>query len=115
MSVQQLAAFARKGGGDLHSADVEVARVGSIRPDLESVGVDLADPEMETKPDAGPQRAPLSRQPGRIFGPKPTVEPPAGEPQLTPVTPAAGTTPPPEPAPVSPELSRNPGRLFPRK
>jgi hypothetical protein len=108
-SVQQLAAFAKKDQG-LLKANVEVTRDGSVKTDLESAGVDFA-VEEEVKPEAV-TRPPLSRQPGRIFGPKPT-----GEPQvegLPPVTPAGGT-PPPEPAPVNPELSRNPGRLFPRK
>jgi hypothetical protein len=113
LSVQQLAAFA-KNDMDLQRADIEVARVGLKQQNLETAGVDLPDPDAEVKPEAGPPRPSLSRQPGRIFGPKPAPEAPAGE-QLTPVTPAAGTMPPPEPAPVAQELSRSPGRLFPRK
>lgn len=110
-SAQQLDAFAKK-DPTLLRANVEVTRVGTARTDLETAGVDFADPDAEAKPEA-PSRAPLSRQPGRIFGPKPTGEPAAGDP-LQPVTPAAGTAPP-EPAPVAPDLSRNPGRLFPKK
>ena len=72
-----------------------------------------AESDPEAKPESGPARPPLSRQPGRIFGPKPSNDAPAGEP-LTPLTPAGGTAPP-EPAPVAPDLSRNPGKLFPRK
>lgn len=109
-SAQQLDAYAKKDPA-LIKANVEVTRVGASRTDLETAGVDFADPEAEAKPDAA-VRPPLSRQPGRIFGPKPTGEPVAGE-TLQPVTPAGGTAPP-EPAPVS-ELSRNPGRLFPKK
>jgi hypothetical protein len=109
-SAQQLAVFARNDPG-LIKANVEVARVGTVRTDMEATGVDFAVEEIEEKPDA-PSRAPLSRQPGRIFGPKP-AEPLVGEP-LQPVTQASGTLPP-EPAPVNGDLSRSPGRLFPRK
>lgn len=106
-SAQQLATFARNDPG-LIKANVEVTRVGTVRTDLEAAGVDFQSEEGEAKPEAS-VRPPLSRQPGRIFGPKPVVPIP-GEP-LTPV----GGTAPPEPAPVNPELSRNPGRLFPKK
>jgi hypothetical protein len=108
-SAQQLATFARNDPA-LIRANVEVKRVGTRSTDLETAGVDFQNEENgEAKPDA-PSRPPLSRQPGRIFGPKPT-EPPPGEP-LQPVTPAVAA----EPAPVeNPELSRNPGRLFPKK
>src|SRR6185312_1356364 len=111
LSIQQLAAFAKTDPG-LVKADVEVARVGTIRTDLEKTGVDIIDPD-EAKVEAAPARAPLSRQPGRIFGPKLVPEPSAVEP-LTPVE-AEEPAMPPEPAPVAPELSRNPGRLFLRK
>ncbi|HEY3788266.1 MAG TPA: flagellar basal body P-ring protein FlgI [Urbifossiella sp.] len=119
LSIQRLAVFARH-DPELKKANEEVARVGTIRTDLETAGVDFAADDPEAKPESGASRVPLSRQPGRIFGPKPAAEPPAniGEPltPLTPVAPAATeTTEPPEPAPVTNELSRNPGRLFPRK
>jgi hypothetical protein len=114
MSVLQLAVYA-KHDPSLAKADIEVGRIGTTHPDLETAGVDFAsDADAEEKTES-PSRPPLSRQPGRIFGPKaaePAV-PAVGEP-LTPVTPAAETAPP-EPAPVASELSRNPGRLFPRK
>jgi len=111
-SAQQLAVFA-KNDPSLIRANVEVTRVGSVRTDLEEFGVDFAtENDGEAKPEA-PARQPLSQRPGRIFGPKHMNEAPVGEP-LQPVTPAAGTTPP-EPAPVNTDLSRNPGRLFPKK
>ena len=114
MTILQLAVFA-KNDPSLVKANVEVSRVGTTRTDLETAGVDFApDQDPDAKPESGPVRAPLSRQPGRIFGPKPpAAEQAVGEP-LTPITPAAGTMPP-EPAPITPELSRNPGRLFPKK
>lgn len=115
MSVQQLAALAKTDPA-LVKADVEVARVGTDRIDLETAGVDIAsghDPDGKAEPAA--PRPPLSQRPGRLFGPKPPPEPaPVGEP-LTPVVPASAETTPPEPAPVPTERSRNPGRLFPRK
>lgn len=112
MSIQDLAAFARTDPG-LVKADREVARVGTIRTDLEKTGVDLTDPDTEPKVEPPPVRQPLSRQPGRIFGPKLAPETTPVEP-LTPVE-AEEPTAPPEPAPVNTELSRNPGRLFQRK
>lgn len=115
MSVQQLAALA-KNDPALVKADVEVARVGTDRIDLEKAGVDLASGhDADGKAEPAAPRPPLSQRPGRIFGPKPPPEPaPVGEP-LTPVVPASAETTPPEPTPVNAERSRNPGRLFPRK
>jgi hypothetical protein len=109
-SAQQLAAFAKNDPG-LIKANVEVAKVGTVRTDLEAAGVDFHSEVEDAKPET-PVRQPLSQRPGRIFGPK-AAEPAPGEP-LQPVIPASGTEPP-EPAPLNPELSRNPGRLFPRK
>jgi hypothetical protein len=114
MTVQQLAGFART-DPDLVKANVEVARVGAVRPDLDQVGLDLpADPDPAAKTaEAAPARPPLSRDPGRIFGPKRPPEP-ANADGLTPVVPAAATESPPPTR--TPELSRDPGRLFgPRK
>ena len=110
LSIQQLALIAPKDPA-LVKANAEVARAGRTSTDPETAGVDLADPEAEPKPgaDAAP-RAPLSREPGRIFGPKRPPEP-AGEP-LSPVVPAAGTAP--AEAPPA-DRGRNPGTLFPRK
>ena len=111
MSVQQLAVFA-KNDPTLFKANVEVARVGTVRTDLEAAGVDFVpDQDPDVKPEVAVAKPPLSRQPGRIFGSKAPAEAPVGEP----LTPVSGTAPP-EPAPVtSPDLGRSPGKLFPRK
>lgn len=110
MSIQQLALLAPKDPA-LTKANAEVARVGSVRADLEAAALDLADPEAEPKPPAdAPARPALSREPGRIFGPKRPPEPPAGADALSPVVPAGGT----EPNHAA-DRSRQPGTLFPRK
>jgi hypothetical protein len=76
MSVQQMAGFA-KIDPTLVRANVEVARIGVHGIDLTQVGYDLpSDRDADAKPaDAGPARPPLSREPGRIFGPKRPPEP----------------------------------------
>lgn len=113
LPVQQLAALAKTDPA-LVKANTEVARTGSARTDLETVGVDLpADQEQDAKPAEAPARPSLSREPGRIFGPRRPPEPAAVDP-LTPATPASASTPA-ETAPKGSELSRNPGTLFPRK
>jgi len=111
MTVQQLAGFARADPA-LIKADVEVARVGTVRPDIESSGVDLPADPTEVKPPEVPPRPGLAREPGRIFGPKHPPEAPVAEP----LTPVVATTPA-EPVvePAGAERSRNPGTLFPRK
>jgi hypothetical protein len=119
MTVQQLAALA-KNDPALLRANVEVARVGRVGTDLETVGLDLApDHDPDAKAEAAAPRPPLSRNPGRIFGPKhqPESATPAGE-QLSPVVPAGDTTPAEadaKPNKQAEPLSRNPGTLFPRK
>lgn len=114
MTVQQLAALARNDPA-LLKANVEVARVGTTRTDLETAGIDFApDHDPDAKPaDAAPARPPLSRNPGRLFGPKAQPEVPVAEP-LSPVVPAGGAEAA-EPAKPAEPLSRNPGTLFPRK
>jgi hypothetical protein len=111
-SVQQLATFART-DPTLAKANVEVARVGTIRTDLEAVGVDLPQPEPEVKIVEPPPRPPLSRQPGRLFGPKRSPEPEVEDP-LTPVIQVEAEEPAEKPT-AEKALSRNPGTLFPRK
>jgi hypothetical protein len=110
-TIQQLAAFA-KSDPMLLKANQDVAKIGTVRPDVEQAGYNLPadqDPTaVATDPSAA--RAPLSRDPGRIFGPKRPPEPANAE-GLTPVTPAA--------APPAPEAAArapgNPGTLVPRK
>lgn len=110
-SVQQLAAFARTDPG-LVQANAEVAKVGTVRPNVDAAGFELPADHEPTVVQAEPPapRAPLSRDPGRIFSSRKPPEPKIEDP-LTPVTPAV------EPAsvevPEGPrELSREPGRLF---
>jgi hypothetical protein len=110
MTVQQLASFAAKDDPNLARADVEVAKVGVLRPNPDQVSYDLPggqDPDAKAAEQAAP-RPPLSQNPGRIFGPK---RPP--EPATEPLTPVSGTTPA-EPQ-AKPPLSQNPGTLFGRK
>jgi hypothetical protein len=113
LTVQQLAAFART-DPTLVKADVEVARVGTAGADLESVGVDLpADPTEAKAPETAP-RVPLSREPGRIFGPRQPAPPTQAE-GLSPVVPTTGPAaePAPEPAPaVAAPRAASPGTLF---
>lgn len=110
LSVQQLAAFA-KADPTLVKADVEVSRVGSTGTDLEASGVDLpTDPSEIRTPEAAP-RAPLSRDPGRLFGPRQPATPTQAD-GLSPVVPTGAT----EPAPAAPAAAAprgaNPGSLF---
>ncbi|MBN9517726.1 hypothetical protein J0H58_04265 [bacterium] len=108
LSVQQLAGFARV-DPTLAKADVEVARVGTDRADLEASGVDLpVDPSELRTPEAAP-RAPLSRDPGRLFGPRQPQTPVQAD-GLTPILPAEAV----EPAPPAASAPRaaSPGSLF---
>lgn len=74
INVQQLSGFA-KIDPTLVKADVEVSRVGTTRPDLSQAGYDLpGERDADVKPADAVAKPPLSREPGRIFGPK-RVEP----------------------------------------
>jgi hypothetical protein len=71
LNIRQLAMFARR-DPSLTKANAEVARFGNVRPDLDVSAFDLPPTELEpaaqfTQP---PPRAPLNREPGRIFGPR---------------------------------------------
>jgi hypothetical protein len=110
MTVQQLASFAAKDDPNLARADVEVAKVGVLRPNADQVDYNLPgtqDPDAKQAEQAAP-RLPLSQNPGRLFGPK---RPP--EPATEPLSPAPGT-PPADAQPKAP-LSQSPGTLFGRK
>ncbi|MBX9627136.1 MAG: HEAT repeat domain-containing protein, partial [Gemmataceae bacterium] len=74
MTLKQLAALAPK-DPTLSRANAEVARVGTVRAELEGVALDLAEAEAEPKPADAAPRTPLSRDPGRLFGPKRPPEP----------------------------------------
>jgi hypothetical protein len=76
MSIQQLAGFA-KIDPTLVRANVEVAKGRAGGVDLSQAGYDLpGEHDADVRPaDAAPARPPLSREPGRIFGPKRPPEP----------------------------------------
>ncbi|HSQ54965.1 MAG TPA: HEAT repeat domain-containing protein [Gemmata sp.] len=84
MNIAQLAQFARK-DPTLTKANLELARAGVVRPDLDSNGFDLPapppDPAAQYTPP--PPRPPLNREPGRLFGPK-RHDTPAMEPGVVP-------------------------------
>ena len=86
MNIAQLSQFAAK-DPTLTRANTKVASAGVVRPELDATGFDLppAEPDPAALFTPQPQRPPLNREPGRIFGPKrhetPTIEPgvvPAG-------------------------------------
>jgi len=109
LSVQQLANFARI-DPTLVKADVEVARVGAIGLELEATGVDLPADPSEARPADAPARPALSREPGRLFGPRQPPTPTQAE-GLSPVVPTTATEPAPAVAPVAPR-GTNPGTVF---
>ena len=106
--VDQLVAYAKTDPA-LYKADREVAKIGTLVPDAAESNDILA--ETDAKPDAAatPTARKLSRDPGRLFGPKRTTDPeddplPLPLPALDDgVTPAGGT---------DASASREPGRLF---
>jgi hypothetical protein len=88
LNVRQLADYART-DPKLTLANTEVARAGVVRPDLDVSDFNLPSTTPEAAPPvvAAPPRAPLNREPGRIFGPKRHDAPPPVDPG---VVPAAG-------------------------
>jgi hypothetical protein len=71
LNIRQLAQYARR-DPSLTKANAEVARYGNVRPDLDVSAFDLPPTELEPAAQVTPPppRAPLNREPGRIFGPK---------------------------------------------
>ena len=71
LSIAQLSQFAAK-DPTLTKANLEIAKAGVVRPELDSRGFDLPnpppDPAAQYTPP--PPRPPLNREPGRLFGPK---------------------------------------------
>jgi len=87
LNIKQLAQFAQR-DATLTRANIEIARAGIVRPDLDASGFDLpsADPDPAAAVAAPIVRATLNRAPGRIFGPGrhdvPAIDPgvvPAGQ------------------------------------
>ncbi len=91
MSVQQLAGFA-KIDLTLAKADLEVARVGTVRPAVDANGFELpTTAEAAVAPAAAAPKPPLNRDPGHLFGPLFGPKRPADGPMLDPaVVPAGG-------------------------
>lgn len=109
MTVQQLAAFAAKDDAALARADVEVLKVGTDAPNLDTVSYDLPGQHDPNAPpaEAATPRPPLSQNPGRIFGSK---KPP--EPATEPITPAAPEPTKPADGASKAPRSQTPGTLF---
>jgi hypothetical protein len=85
LSIQQLSGFA-KVDPTLAKANVEVARVGTVRPAVDANGFELPTAQ---DPAITPAGAPLvkpqlNRAPGRIFGPKRTPDAPVLDPAVVP-------------------------------
>jgi hypothetical protein len=78
MSLHQLVGFA-KIDTTLAKANAEVAKVGTVNPDVAANGFELPATADEPVTPAGAQlvRPPLSRDPGRLFGPKRAADTPA--------------------------------------
>jgi hypothetical protein len=84
LNIRQLAQFARK-DPTLSRANLEIARAGVVRPELDAASFDLppSEPEPAAQFTPPPPRPPLNREPGRLFGPK-RHEQPAVEPGVVP-------------------------------
>jgi hypothetical protein len=86
LSIQQLSGFA-KIDPTLAKANVEVTRVGTVRPAVDANGFEL--PTGTHDPQVAPAGAPLAkpplnRDPGRLFGPKRTPDAPTLDPVVVP-------------------------------
>ncbi len=85
MSTQQLCGYA-KIDPTLAKANVEVAKVGTVRPELDANGFEApvaTDPQV-TPAGAMLPKPPLNRDPGRLFGPKRTTDTPVLDPAIVP-------------------------------
>lgn len=85
MSIQQLSGFA-KVDPTLAKANVEVARVGTVRPAVDANGFELPTAQDPAVTPAGAPliKPPLNRDPGRLFGPKRTPDAPILDPVVVP-------------------------------
>ena len=85
LSVQQLSGFA-KIDPTLAKANLEVARVGTVRPAVDANGFELPTAQDAAVAPAGAPLAkpPLNRDPGRLFGPKRAPDAPALDPAVVP-------------------------------
>jgi hypothetical protein len=86
LSVQQLSGFA-KIDPTLAKANVEVTRVGTVRPAVDANGFELptATADASVTPAGAPlAKQPLNRDPGRLFGPKRAADAPILDPSVVP-------------------------------
>lgn len=85
LSIQQLAGFS-KVDPTLAKANVEVARVGTLRTAVDANGFELpVTQESQVSPAGAPlARPPLNRDPGRLFGPKRSSDTPILDPAVVP-------------------------------
>jgi len=85
LSIQQLAGFS-KVDPTLAKANVEVARVGTLRAAVDANGFELPVAQESQVPPAGAPlaRPPLNRDPGRLFGPKRAADTPILDPSVVP-------------------------------
>ena len=87
LSIQQLSGFA-KVDPTLTKANVEVARVGTVRPAVDANGFELPSvADAQITPAGAPLvKPPLNRDPGRIFGPKRVADAPLLDPAVVPAS-----------------------------
>jgi hypothetical protein len=85
LSVQQLSGFA-KIDPTLAKANVEVIRIGTVRPAVDANGFELpAAQDAQVAPAGAPlAKPPLNRDPGRLFGPKRAPDAPLLDPSVVP-------------------------------
>ena len=85
LSIQQLSGFA-KIDPTLAKANVEVTRVGTVRPAVDANGFELPTAQESGVTPAGAPLAkpPLNRDPGRLFGPKRASDAPILDPNVVP-------------------------------
>ncbi|MFM8274237.1 MAG: flagellar basal body P-ring protein FlgI [Gemmata sp.] len=85
LSIQQLSGFARI-DSTLAKANVEVTKVGAVRPAIDANGFELPTGQDAQVAPAGAvlPRPPLNRDPGRLFGPKRAADAPILDPAVVP-------------------------------
>lgn len=85
MSIQQLAGFA-KTDPTLVKANMEIAKVGTVRPAVDANGFELPTAQDASVTPAGAPlaRPPLNRDPGRLFGQKRAADAPILDPAVVP-------------------------------
>jgi hypothetical protein len=83
LSIQQLAGYS-KTDPTLAKVNLEVAKIGTVRPTVDAVGFDLPTiQDAQVAPAGAPlTRPPLNRDPGRLFGPKRAADSPILDPAV---------------------------------